>query len=338
MLDHSSSLGDRSLDLPRFFFLSSIFSLGVSVLTYPFRLAATRQQVQGGGGGRSQYGGVRGAFSLLAGIVRRDGVRGIYRGFLAYGVLGVPSEVAYFASYSSVRGALERSEYRAPASPVAIAAVAADLIAMVLWTPVDVVSRRFQIQSGANAATAEPSADRGGLTRARYTSLPHAMRLIYVEEGLRGFFVGLNASLAESIPGSIIWWLGYHALKAELLKPRASLRQREAGMDVDAALASPLAAALLAGGMSGALTCILTNPVNVVKTQMMVYHHQHGLHVEAAHGSAPKLVRRKTTLGTTTTTEVVAAVATANSAGGRFLPTLRAVVFENGGRAMTRGC
>lgn len=98
-----------------------------------------------------------------------------------------------------------------------------------------------------------------------------AARLLYLREGLLGFYRGFQATVAREIPFACIQFPLYEALKANLINLR--------GGHLD-----PWQAALC-GSVAGGVTAALTTPFDVLKTRVMLGGEQSGLrHLVRSHG------------------------------------------------------
>ena len=114
--------------------------------------------------------------------------------------------------------------------------------------PLDTLKVRLQVQDGRTA---------GGAVR--YAGLLHAARTIVAEEGVRGLYRGA----APGALGSGASWGAYFALY-EAARARARAAAGAGGGEPS------LAANLWASWEAGSLTCLLTNPLWLVKTRLQL--------------------------------------------------------------------
>lgn len=189
---------------------------------------------------------------------------------------------AYFLGYNYAKDKLSAWNHRQPASshipevviPM-LAGLFADVIASPLWTPADVLASRMQIQ-GMPGAT-------------KYRNTFHAFQHVLQAEGMRGLFRGLGASIATFGPASAIWWGLYEAIDTTLHR---QLRERAVAAHTMALAASnthatgagaspPLELALehkvqwvivVAGMVAGAVSSLVTNPLDIAKTRLQTQH------------------------------------------------------------------
>ncbi|WVZ55663.1 hypothetical protein U9M48_006296 [Paspalum notatum var. saurae] len=245
------------LDKSRFFVLGAALFSGVSAALYPAVVVKTHLQVAPP---------PQAAAATAAAILRRDGVRGFYRGFGASLAGTVPARALYMAALeatkSSVGSAALRLGVPEPAASAAASAaggVSAAVAAQVVWTPVDVVSQRLMVQTPASC---------------RYRGGADAFRKILRADGVRGLYRGFGLSILTYAPSNAVWWSSYAV--AQRLLWRAVGADR--GDDSYAALVAVQGASAAAAGGAAAL---VTMPLDTVKTRIQV--------MEAADAARPTL-------------------------------------------------
>lgn len=194
----------EDLDKRKFYSFGVFMTMSIRVTVYPATLIRTRLQVQKG---KSLYGGTFDAFFK---ILRSEGVRGLYRGFMV-NTFTLISGQAYITTYELVRKYVSQySEDNTVKSLVA--GGSASLVAQSITVPIDVVSQQLMMQGqgqhlsrfrlNASAETAK-SKKVFGQTR-------NIVAQIFAADGLRGFYRGYVASLLTYIPNSAVWWPFYH--------------------------------------------------------------------------------------------------------------------------------
>lgn len=224
----------------------ALWQVPVQLAAFPIDTLKTRLQIPFGAPG--PYQGSPRAFA-----VRRVNALQppFWAGVGASAVNQLPGFLIVYKVFENVREGLER---RFPhASKISIdvgASMVGSAVGNVLWsTPCEVVKCTFQ--SGMYSA-----------------SVKSAIRAIHKESGLRGFYQGCAAQVARDLPALTIIFGSYELLRDAYSSLAASkdtgpksTRAQHARVDD-----SVLAQALM-GGLSGALAAVLTNPLDVVRTQ-----------------------------------------------------------------------
>lgn len=121
-----------------------------------------------------------------------------------------------------------------------LAGAAAGTLACAATYPLDLVRTRLAAQT----------------TRARYAGLRHALATIHGEEGVRGLYRGLGATLVGVAPSLAINFAAYESLRG-----RAALA---------APNAPPAALALVAGSAAGAVSAVCCFPLDLVRRRMQL--------------------------------------------------------------------
>lgn len=243
----------EELDLKKFAFFSSVAFFGESLIYYPLDVIRARLQV------------ARAPFSISAFIrqVQQLGVRGMYRGFVA-SAAALPSFGVYFLSYNYAKDKLQalndrhttNTEHRTAMWVAASAACVADVASAGLLCPVEVVVQRLQI---------------AGLNQTSYASGLDTTLRIWKEEGFRGYYRGFGAMLLTYIPGSVVWWVSYEHCKAvfsRYITQRQQQQHQGGGGRDELVVGQHQLAQILGGLVAGAMTVVVTNPLDVVKTRL----------------------------------------------------------------------
>lgn len=218
--------------------------MAVEAALYPIDTIKTRLQLaaSGGGvrsllasgGGKALYAGVWGN---LAGVAPASAIfMGVYE--------PTKRAVAARAREAAERrggGDSDRFEFLGPL----VAGAAAGLASSVVRVPTEVVKQRLQAgQFGGRSAVA-------------------AVQGILAKEGLRGMFAGYGSFLLRDLPFDAIEFVAYEQLKAAYeralrLRPGDQRRERANAAEVSAI-----------GAAAGALTGVVTTPLDVLKTRLM---------------------------------------------------------------------
>jgi hypothetical protein len=283
------------VNIGRFCFWMSLFSIAENFVFYPFYLLKTREQADRS----ANYRALDSARHHMQSILRKEGVRGMYRGFVASSVVALPAYGIYSGVYTwakesmghtaKVADALSSSSSSSSVSqPLSssslsfaerhpllvsfaapfVAGVVADAASIILYVPGDVIVQRLQV------------------VNSPYSSFTDAVRRIGREEGLRGFYRGFGATFVTSAIASAIWWMVYEQSKQRLYAWDNSRQQQQ----LDTAHSSSGKAAqssrdggiwaaitevnrvpqLAAGFIAGTVTSSVINPLDVVKTRLQV--------------------------------------------------------------------
>ncbi|KAJ2773893.1 hypothetical protein IWQ56_000818 [Coemansia nantahalensis] len=166
--------------------------------TSPIWMVKTRMQLAkdtpGGGSGG-------GSIACLRAIVEKEGLRGLYKGTSA-AYLGASESAIQWMIYEQLKRA---ARSRSPESGAAAratwfeyfgAAASAKLLASVITYPHEVLRTRLR----------QPPDEHGVV---KYRGLVRSARIIFAEEGLRGFYGGLTPHLLRTVPNASIMFLAY---------------------------------------------------------------------------------------------------------------------------------
>lgn len=223
--------------------------MAVEAALYPIDTIKTRLQLaaSGGGlrallasgGGRALYAGVWGN---LAGVAPASAIfMGVYEP-----TKKLVSRKAREAAQKTGDGRdVDRFEFLGPL----VAGAAAGLASSAVRVPTEVVKQRLQAgQFGGRSAVA-------------------AVRGILAREGLRGMFAGYGSFLLRDLPFDAIEFVAYEQLKSAYER---TLRLRPAGPGGGPRRETANAAEVSAiGAAAGALTGVVTTPLDVLKTRLM---------------------------------------------------------------------
>ncbi|KAH8604169.1 putative Mitochondrial carrier protein [Trypanosoma vivax] len=183
-------------------------------------------------------------------IWQREGLLGFYRG-VGVAVSGSAPGVALFlSSYEcsqnlAKRHITERSDSHLYGIPQALIHLScgffAESVSCSVWVPIDVAKERLQSQPPSQAG--------------RYTGSWNALLTILRYEGVRGLYKGYWSTLASFGPFSAVYFACYEAAY---------------GVFTTSAEMSASSSALCAGGVGNLVACLLTNPLELVKTRLQV--------------------------------------------------------------------
>jgi len=211
---------------------------------YPFEVIKTRQQVANSG------------FRPIASeMFQRTGVRGFYKGFSWSVIGGVPSDVGFWLSYNVFKDLLlAESGFNEPVVHLCAGAMA-EVVGQFLYVPMDVISQRVQAQALPDRPV---PLNYDSFRFKRVDGGVDVVRRIAARDGVAGFWRGFWISVGSQVPASAVQMAGYEYFRKLLPKYNDSLTQKH------------WATHLVAGGLAGALSVIVTNPLDVLKTRLQV--------------------------------------------------------------------
>nr|XP_044992579.1 mitochondrial glycine transporter isoform X2 [Jaculus jaculus] len=231
------------------FLCGSISGTCCTLLFQPLDLIKTRLQALQ----PSDHGSRRvGMVAVLLRVVRTESLLGLWKGMSPSIVRCVPGVGIYFGTLHSLKQHFLRG--RPPTALESLMlGVGSRSVAGVCTSPLTVVKTRF-----------EPVAVTGPVLplqsgRYGYESICTALRSIYHNEGHRGLFSGLTATLLRDAPFSGIYLMFYSQTKGIVLHGTDQL---------DAAFVP--AVNFSCGIFAGILASLVTQPADVIKTHMQL--------------------------------------------------------------------
>jgi len=184
-----------------YFAAGGIASLCSSTLTIPLDVISQRLMVQDGNINQYQY---KGGLSALSQIVRTEGVRGLYRGYVATICTYAPHSAIWWGTYSTVKENLyifksrssEDSLWKGDVFVAPTSGVAAGIVASTTTNPLDVAKTRLQVL-------------RSEQSKNMFTVLRDLVR----EEGWKSLFRGVQARVWTSTIMSLLLSTSYESVK-----------------------------------------------------------------------------------------------------------------------------
>ena len=234
MPEQVKHIGWEDLDKRKFFVFGPTLFLGVRVILYPANLIKTRLQVQRK---KVLYNGTFDAFGK---IVRAEGPRGLYKGFMV-SCAGLFSGQCYITTYELVRSKTE--QYSLTVRGL-LAGGCASLVGQTITVPVDVLSQKLMVQGL-------------GQSHVKLKGASTILREIIRKEGPFGLYKGYFASFMTYTPTSAIWWSAYGTYTGVV------------GDYVPSGTPHMMILAM-AGVMAGATAATLTNPLDIIRTRLQV--------------------------------------------------------------------
>ncbi|CAF1697530.1 unnamed protein product [Brassica napus] len=253
------SLYSHVLDKRRFYVNGAGLFTGVTVALYPVSVVKTRLQVA------SKDIAEKSAFSVIKGILKNDGVPGLYRGFGTVITGAVPARIIFLTALETTKisafklvAPLELSEPTQAAIANGIAGMTASLFSQAVFVPIDVVSQKLMVQ--------------GYSGHAKYTGGIDVATKIIKSYGVRGLYRGFGLSVMTYSPSSAAWWASYGSSQ------RVIWRLLGYGSDSKATAAPSQSKIVLVqalgGIIAGATASSITTPLDTIKTRLQVMGHQ----------------------------------------------------------------
>ena len=187
----------------------------------------------------NHYPKFRGTLDAFLQIARFEGVRSWWKGLSPTLLMAVPSTVIYYTSYDQLKVQLGfQPEKRNVLAPMTAGSLSRT-VAVIAISPIELIRTKMQSRLGYS-----------------YREVWSVVHTAVQKNGVLSLWRGLSPMLLRDVPFSIIYWVGYEYLKVELLRK----------LDPQYYRLVPF----IAGCVSGAVSAVLTNPLDVVKTHMQV--------------------------------------------------------------------
>lgn len=222
-------------------------------ITFPIEYVKTQlqlqQQASGLFAGEKAYAG---SLDCATRTLSERGFMGLYRGATSWVVFAGPRSAVRFGAFEALSSA--SSEYGLPSAlgqatvDTANGFAAGIVEAALCQTPNQVIAIKMIHDQSPNG----PNQYRGFL---------HCVASIYRADGLLGLYQGLGIAVVKGAVTNAIRFLGYGQLKPLFQGPAAA----------DGTPPPPLAPwqSMLAGGVAGAVSAVVSQPIDTVKANMM---------------------------------------------------------------------
>lgn len=171
---------------------------------------------------RLQLGCYQGAMDCARSVVQSEGVFALFRSYPTTLLINAPYGAVLVAANEKFKSYIvpEDASQNTVLPRYFLSAGMAAACASVLTHPLDVVKTRLQTQ---DCLCREPPAScprRGTplVVKPKYSDFFTSVRLMYAEEGIRGFYRGLIPRAALSVPGAAMCWGTYESVKRFLAR------------------------------------------------------------------------------------------------------------------------
>jgi len=217
-----------------------------SVITNPLEVVKT--QLQSSNAEISQ----KTAFGVGKQIFERNGLAGFFKGLSPTLVGIIPSRSAYFYGYQRSKTFLNPKLPEGSPGNALVSGLLAGIAGNTLTNPIWMVRTRMQLMADNTAG------------QRNYAGYVDAIKTIFKDEGLGGFYKGITASYWGCAEGAL-QFIVYEQIKSRLLSSQNEQRIRQ-GLPETSEL--PKATYFWAAAASKALAAIATYPHEVARTRM----------------------------------------------------------------------
>jgi solute carrier family 25 iron transporter 28/37 len=149
----------------------------------------------------------------LRDLMRKEGVRGFYRGYVMGIASYIPFNVLWWTTYGKIRRGMEERNWNS-GQQIACAAGVSAMCGAAFIHPLELVKTRYQVATSDTVA-AVAGAVTGGSRSSDQDGLRQVVKNVTRENGLKGFYAGFLPTLMRSVPSSIIMMSVFEHLKAE---------------------------------------------------------------------------------------------------------------------------
>ncbi|GAU14008.1 hypothetical protein TSUD_168340 [Trifolium subterraneum] len=245
------------LDKTKFYVVGAGLFTGVTVALYPVSVVKTRLQV----GTKASI--EKNAYSVAKGLLKTDGIPGLYKGFGTVITGAIPARVIFMSVLETTKVyafkmlepfGLSGTTQAALAN--GFAGMTSSLFAQSVFVPIDVVSQKLMVQ--------------GYSGHTKYSGGLDVARKIIKADGIRGLYRGFGLSVVTYSPSSAVWWASYGSSQRYIWR----LLDQGGKYDEVAPSVPKIMLVQAAGGIiAGATASCITTPLDTIKTRLQVFFH-----------------------------------------------------------------
>ncbi|KAB1211439.1 Solute carrier family 25 member 44 [Morella rubra] len=246
------------LDKTKFYVVGAGLFTGVTVALYPVSVIKTRMQVA------SKDAAERNAFSVIRGILRTDGVPGLYRGFGTVITGAIPARIIFLTALETTKVAalkmvepFKLSEPTEAAIANGLGGMMASLFSQAVFVPIDVISQKLMVQ--------------GYSGHAKYSGGLDVARKVIKSEGVWGLYRGFGLSVMTYSPSSAVWWASYGSSQRFIW---SLLRHGNDPKEAAPSQSKIMLVQATGGIIAGATASCITTPLDTIKTRLQVMGHE----------------------------------------------------------------
>ncbi|XGW19293.1 hypothetical protein V3C99_003265 [Haemonchus contortus] len=249
------------MDLSIFYPAALTSTWTVRMCLYPLAVLRSRLQLQ------KQHTVYTSTWDAFVNISRKEGIRGLYRGFWVT-VPQIGTSFIYATVYEKLRAVLQQDfGMKSVAGISSISGGAASFASQSIFVPTDIISQYMMVYykadkfiSGNDKAVIEYLRNE---KNPRLTLGLRTVRAIYNIDGLKGFFRGFWASSLVYVPSCLVFWPTYYWCQDFFnWVRRRSAREGQGTLLLDQAVAATL---------GGACSTICTNPMEMFRIRLQVH-------------------------------------------------------------------
>lgn len=227
------------------------------MVLYPVSVVKTRMQVA------SKDTVERSAFSVVKGLLKTDGIPGLYKGFGTVVTGAIPARIIFLTALETTKVAsfkmlepFKLSETTKAAIANGIAGMSSSILSQAVFVPIDVVSQKLMVQ--------------GFSGHAEYSGGLDVAHKLIRSDGIRGLYRGFGLSVMTYSPSSAVWWASYGSSQRFLW--------RFIENDVKSEKSTPSLPKIVlvqatGGIIAGATASCITTPLDTIKTRLQVLGH-----------------------------------------------------------------
>ena len=172
-------------------------------------------------------------------IAQLEGVRSWWKGLSPTLAMAVPATVIYYTGYDQLKVAFGFQPHQRNIAAPMLAGALSRTLAVAATCPIELVRTKMQSRQGYS-----------------YRELVGVIRSALQQSGVFSLWRGLSPMLLRDVPFSVIYWFTYEYLKLKL----------NSLVDPSCLTVVPF----VSGSISGSISAVLTNPLDVAKTHMQV--------------------------------------------------------------------
>ncbi|KAI3762013.1 hypothetical protein L1987_52436 [Smallanthus sonchifolius] len=260
------------IDKTKFYVVGAGIFNALTVGLYPISVVKTRMQVA------TKDSVEKNAYAVIRGLLKTEGVRGLYRGFGPVITGAIPSRIVLITALETTKVSafkmikrFELSEPLEAAIANGIAGMTAALFGQFVFVPIDVVSflmSTFVCRCVLNVESQQVSQRlmvQGYSGHESYNGGLDVARKVLKQDGIRGLYRGFGLSVMTYSPSSAIWWASYGSSQ------RVIWRLLGHGTEIRGPVPSQGTIVLVqgTGGICAAAAASLTTtPLDTVKTRL----------------------------------------------------------------------